>query len=346
MSINQKIVRLMETLSLPSTPNVITQLKNLLGSGGGCDNFTLTVEALAFVNPGLELDGIGLIISATNQEYFFQEEEGVVSLILPWIALPEESIGRNGGILPSLNIMIDRSCCQDAIQISLVGEDTQDLAEYVPLNFEVPEGESAIMIPFVFSSEASFGPKVIGVQAIGCGQNKIKDLYFEYVDPDAFECPDEVQGYISTYNPTGDPEDGSIVNLGINAPVAGDYEIIFNIAGEIFPITLSGFINGGTNVQIPIDYPWSSDTIAEITVKYTPYEFEGIECGTYCETFVYVGYVNYNLNLTKDACRPEPYYGMAAIGERILLEGLRPEFIVYDSNVAVPADTSTAPKAK
>jgi hypothetical protein len=245
-----------------------------------------------------------------------------------------------------LNIKTDRSCCQDAIQISLVGEDIKDLEEFVPLDFEIPAGESGIMIPFLLSSEASFGPKIIGVQAIGCGQNKIKDLYFEYIDPDVFECPTEIQGYISTYNITGDPEDGTIVNLGIYAPVAGDYEIIFNIAGEIFPITLSGFINGGTNVQIPIDYPWRSDTKAEITVKYTPYEFEGIECGTYCETFVYVGYVNYNLNLTKDACRPEPYYGMAAIGERILLEGLRPEFIVYDSNVAVPADTSTAPKAK
>jgi len=342
MSVNQKIVRLMETLSLPSTPNVITQFKNLLG--GGCDDFTLTVEALAFVNPGLEDENLRLIISATNQEYFFKEDEGVSRLILPWIALPETSIGEGADILPSLNIITDRSCCKDAIQISLVGEDTQEMAEYVPLAFEVPEGESAIMIPFLFSSEASFGTKVISVQAIGCGQDKIKDLFFEYVNPDAFECPKSVEGFISTFNPTGNPDDGSVVNLGIYSEVSGDYEIIINILGEIAPITLSGFINGGRNVEIEIEYPWSSDTEAEITVKFTPYEFEGIECGTYCETFVYTGYVNYFLDLTRDACKPEPYYGMSAIGEDILVGGEEPEF--SDNDAGVPTAPRPAPKSE
>ncbi len=76
---------------------------------GGCDEFTLTVEALAFVNPGLNNRDLGFIVSAANQEYFFQEEEGVVSRIIPWIALPEESMGREGGFFPSLNIKTDRS---------------------------------------------------------------------------------------------------------------------------------------------------------------------------------------------------------------------------------------------
>jgi len=313
---------------------------------GGCDDFTLTVEALAFVNPGIEDtdDGFrGFIVSAANQEYFFQEEEGVVSRIIPWIALPEESMGREGGFFPSLNIKTDRSCCQDAIQISLVGEDIQDLAEYVPLDFEVPAGESAIMIPLAFSSEASFGPKIIGVQAIGCSQNKIKDLYFEYFDPNAFTCPSSVDGYISTYN-AGPDFGGSIVNLGIYFEAAGDYEVILDIEGEDSPIILSGFMGGNSNIQIPIDYTWTTETNAVITVTYATYEFDGIECGTYCETFVFTGYVSYNLNLTEDACSKPPYYGMAAIGEGLLLEGLKPVSKPFDSNYASASDSSTTSK--
>ena len=311
MSVNQKIASLMRTLGLPSTPNVITQLKNLLGSGG--DDFALTVEALAFVNPGLEGDGIGLIISAANQEYFFKEEEGVVSLILPWIALPEDQIGSNGGFLPSLNIITDRSCCQDAIQISLVGEDTQDLADFVPLDFEVPEGESAIMIPLVFSSEASFGPKIIGVQAIGCGQDKIKDLYFEYINPNA-GCPESISGFLSVYN-----NFGTWYNLNIYSETAGDYEIEFFING-ISAGTEMGYTTGdGETIQVKVSKSWDPTAYHFLNIRFTPYEFVDGEnnCGDYCVNFGSTG--PFTESLTLYPCKPEPYYGMEAIGEGILV---------------------------
>jgi hypothetical protein len=294
---------------------------------GGCDDFTLTVEALAVVNPGFDTD-FGFITTPTNQEYFFKEEDGeIVSTIIPWVIFPPT--GTDVNILPTLNIRTDRSCCQDAIQISLVGEDIQDLNEVVPLNFEVPAGESAIMIPLVFSEGASFGPKIIGVQAIGCGQNKIKDLYFEYIDPNAFECPDEIRGFISTFNSTSNPDDGTTVSLNIynfsnGNFVSGDYEIIITSEDMVAPIILSGSISEGQNINIPISETWGSSKNGEVTVKFTPYEFEGIECGTYCETFTYSGYVSYGLTLTNnDACQHEPYYGMSAIGEGLLV-GLRP----------------------
>ena len=304
----------MRTLGLPSTPNVITQLKNLLGSGGGCDDFTLTVEALAFVNPGLGDDSIGLIISATNQEYFFKEEEGVVSLVLPWLALPEELIGDDGGFLPSLNIITDRSCCQDAIQISLVGEDTQDLAEYVPLDFEVPAEESAIMIPLVFSPEASFGPKIIGVQAIGCGQNKIKDIYFEYINPNTYVCPESIEAFVSVYN-----NFGTWYDLYIYSETAGDYEVEFFINGISAGIT-TGYTNGnGEQIRVNVSKSWNPSAYHSLDIRFTPWPFSGTteDCGDYCVSFGRTG--SFSESITLLPCAPEPYYGMSAIGEDILV---------------------------
>jgi len=319
MSVNQKIASLMRTLSLPSTPNVITQLKNLLGSGGGCDDFTLTVEALAFVNPGLSDDSLGLIISATNQEYFFKEEEGVVSRILPWLALPEELIGDDGGFLPSLNIITDRSCCQDAIEISLVGEDTQDLAEYVPLDFEVPAGESAIMIPLVFSREASFGPKIIGVQAIGCGQNKIKDIYFEYINPNTYVCPESIEAFVSVYN-----NFGTWYNLYIYSETAGDYEVEFFINGISAGITRGYTNGGGEEIQVYVSAVWNPSAYHSLNIRFTPWPFSGTteDCGDYC-VVSFGGTGSFSEPITLLPCGPEPYYGMSAIGEDILL-GSRP----------------------
>ena len=336
MSVNQKIASLMRTLGLPSTPNVITQLKNLLGSGGGCDDFTLTVEALAFVNPGLGGDD-GLITSATNQQYFIREESGeIVSIVLPWIMLPLES---GADILPSLNIRTDRSCCQDAIQISLVGEDIKDLEEVVPLDFEIPEGESAIMIPFLFSSGTSLGPKIIGVQAIGCGQNKIKDLYFEYIDPDG-GCPETIEGFVSVYN-----NFGTWYDLYIYSETAGDYEVEFFING-ISAATTTGYTNGnGELIQVNVSPSWDPTAKHSLQIRFTPYQFVDSEnCGDYCVNLSGTG--SFSESLTLYPCKPEPYYGMAAIGEGILIGGLKPEFVVYsDSNMAT-ADPSTSPKAK
>jgi hypothetical protein len=312
MSVNQKIASFMKTLGLPSTPNIIIQFNNLLGSGGGCDDFTLTVEALAFVDPNAIGDGTGLTTIATNQEYFFKEEEGVVSLILPWVILPESSISESQ-ILPSLNITTDRGCCQDAIQISLVGEDTQDLAEYVPLDFEVPEGESAIMIPLMFSSEASFGPKVIGVQAIGCGQDKIKDLYFEYINPNS-GCPDSIGALVSVYN-----NFGTWYDLYIYSDTAGDYEVEFFING-ISALTTTGYTNGnGERIQVSVSPLWDPSAYHYLDIRFTPYEFvdEENNCGDYCASYGTTGTFTRSLTLTP--CPPEPYYGMAAIGEDVIV---------------------------
>ena len=309
MSVNQKIASLMRTLGLPSTPNVITQLKNLLGGGGGCDDFTLTVEALAFVNPNLGGDSGGLITSATNQNYFLKEGEEIVSLVLPWIVIPVES---GTDILPTLNIKTDRSCCQDAIQISLVGEDIKDLEEFVPLDFEIPAGESGIMIPFLLSSEASFGPKIIGVQAIGCGQNKIKDLYFEYINPDS-GCPDSIGALVSVYN-----NFGTWYDLYIYSDTAGDYEVEFFING-ISALTTTGYTNGnGERIQVSVSPLWDPSAYHYLDIRFTPYQFADSEnCGDYCASYGTTGTFTESLTLTP--CPPEPYYGMAAIGEDVIV---------------------------
>jgi len=285
--------------------------------GGGCNNFTLTVEALAFINPSIDVDGgIGLMTSAANQEYLYKEGEEVVSRILPWISVPQSSLAENG-VLPSLNITIDRSCCQDAIQISLVGEDIQDLAEYVPLNFEVPEGESAIMIPLVFSSEASFGPKIIGVQAIGCGQNKIKDLYFEYFNDSP--CPDSVQVYASLSGSSG--MGGTSVGLQFQLTdiglISGDYEVELFKNGFSLG-TRTGFAYSYTSLQ----YTETFDNSAYYTldVKFTPWSFNNSarfnDCGDYCGSYSSTG--SFYRSFTIFTCQPEPYYGSFAIGEDIL----------------------------
>jgi len=310
MSANQKIASLMRTLGLPSTPNVITQFKNLLE--GGCDDFTLTVEALAFVDPGLG-DDRRIIASAANQEYFLNQEEGVESVILPWITLPEESI-IDDGLLPSLNIKTDRSCCQDAIQISLVGEDIKDLAEYVPLNFEVPAGESAIMIPFGFSFEAPLGPKIIGVQAIGCGQNKIKDLYFEYIDPDAFECPESIDGSVTVYNSFG-----TWFDLYFYSEIGGDYDVTFYVNGKEV-LTTSGYTSGQEEqIKVNVSSVWDPTAAHSLNIRFKPYEFSsGIACDDYCNAISGIGSFSESFSLSP--CELEPYYGMSAIGEDVVIE--------------------------
>jgi len=286
--------------------------------GGGCNNFTLTVEALAFVNPSIDVDGIGLLISATNQEYLYKEGEEVVSRILPWISVPQSSLAENG-VLPSLNITIDRSCCQDAIQISLVGEDIQDLAEYVPLNFEVPEGESAIMIPLVFSSEASFGPKIIGVQAIGCGQNKIKDLYFEYFND--HPCPDAVEVYATvmgqSYSPNVTYVTVQFRNTDIGL-ISGDYEVeVFKNGSSIG--TRTGFTYSYSSILYMDTFDYSA--YYTMDVKFTPWSFNNSahlnDCGDYCGS--YSRTAGFNTTFLIFPCQPEPpYYGSFAIGEDIL----------------------------
>jgi hypothetical protein len=156
MSANQKVISLMKTLGLPSTPNVITQFLNLIG--GGSDDFTLTVEALAFIDP-IEEGGRedSIITVASNQEYLVQTEEGIQTVIYPWQSFPPGE--GYEGILPALNIKVDRSSCQDAIQIELVGENISDLSFDVPREFEIPEGESAIMIPLYFSEKHLLGQR-------------------------------------------------------------------------------------------------------------------------------------------------------------------------------------------
>jgi hypothetical protein len=210
-----------------------------------------------------------------------------------------------------LNITTDRGCCQDAIQISLVGEDTQDLAEYVPLDFEVPEGESAIMIPLMFSSEASFGPKIIGVQAIGCGQDKIKDLYFEYINPNA-GCPKFIEAFVSVYN-----NFGTWYDLYIYSETAGDYEVEFFING-ISAGTQTGYTNGnGEEIQVSVSPLWDPGAYHFLDIRFTPYEFADSEnCGDYCASYGSTG--SFSQSLTLSPC--EPYYGMAAIGEDIITD--------------------------
>ena len=251
--------------------------KGPCNDGGGCDDFTLTIEALAFVShdSGGDLDrDYAAIISATNQEYLFKEEGEVVSRIIPWITFPEGS--NYGGFLSSLSITVDRSCCQDAIQISLVGENTQDLAEYVPLDFEIPEGESAIMIPLVFSSEASFGPKIIGVQAIGCDQDKIKDLYFEYIDPNVVTCPPSIGGFVSVYN-----NDGTWYDLYFYSDIGGDYEVEFFIDG-ISAGTQTGYTNGnGETIQVNVSPAWDDNASYQLNITFSPYELPDLICGDY-----------------------------------------------------------------
>ena len=320
MSTNQKIASLMRTLSLPSTPNIITQFNNLIknGGGGGCSDFTLTVEALAFVNPGTDVDGIGIMTSATNQEYLYKQGEKVVSLVLPWVVVPESSLG-DYRFLPFLNITTDRSCCQDAIQISLVGENIQDLAEYVPLDFEIPEGESAIMIPLVFSSEASFGPKIIGVQAIGCGQNKIKDLYFEYFND--HPCPDAVEVYASVSGPsyllnvTYVSVQFRNTDIGL---ISGDYEVeVFKNGSSIG--TRTGFTYSYSSILYMDTFDYSA--YYTMDVKFTPWSFNNSahlnDCGDYCGS--YSRTAGFNTTFLIFPCQPEPpYYGSFAIGEDIL----------------------------
>ena len=267
--------------------------KGPCNDGGGCDDFTLTIEALAFVipNPGGDLDeNYVSIISATNQEYLFKEEGEVVSRIIPWVAFPEE-YGR-GEFLSSLSITVDRSCCQDAIQISLVGENTQDLAEYVPLDFDIPEGESAIMIPLVFSSEASFGPKIIGVQAIGCDQNKIKDLYFEYIDPNVVTCPLSIGGFVSVYN-----NDGTGYDLYFYSQIGGDYEVEFFIDGISAGI-VSGYTNGdGESLTVNVSAAWDDNATHQLNITFSPYELPDLICGDYSTTVSGVGSFSENFIL-------------------------------------------------
>ena len=261
----------------------------------GCEGFTLTVEALAFVSTDAG-DGdreYEIIASATNQEYLFKEEGEVVSRIIPWITFPEDE-GREG-ILASLSITVDRSCCQDAIQISLVGENTQDLAEYVPLNFEIPEGESAIMIPLVFSSEASLGPKIIGVQAIGCGQNKIKDLYFEYNDPNVVTCPPFVDGFVSVYNNFGTGYD-----LYFYSQIGGGYEVEFFIDGISAGI-VSGYTNGdGESLTVNVSAAWDDNATHQLNITFSPYELPDLICGDYSTTVDGVGSFDNNFVLMGD----------------------------------------------
>ncbi len=313
-----KTKELLQLLKLPTNPQTIRTLDAAFG-GGGCDDFTLTVEALAFVGPESEDDSI--VTSASNQEYFIYNDElkEAIKVVVPWKIFQETT-----DVLPSLNIKIDRSCCKDAIQIELVGENIADLNLSVPTSFEVPEEESAIMIPFTFSSEASFGPKIIGVQAIGCGQNKIKDLYFEYVNSDDTTCPEFIKGQVSVYN-----NFGTWFNLFIYSEVGGDYEVVFYING-IEARTTSGYTNGnGELIEFQVSPRWDATAEHSLEIKFTPYEFtDGKNCGSYCMDLSNVG--SFDESFTLYPC--EPYYGMAAIGEDILLK----KNVDRDSNVTVP----------
>jgi hypothetical protein len=279
MSANQKVISLMKTLGLPSTPSVITQFLNLIG-GGGSDDFTLTVEALAFVDPREE--GNSIFTLGSNQEYLVQSEEGIQTRIFPWQSFPPGE--GSGDVLPALNIKVDRSSCQDAIQIELVGENISDLSFDVPREFEIPEGESAIMIPFYFSEEASYGPKIIGVQAIGCGQNKIKDLYFEYIDPNAVECPPSVEGFVSVYN-----NSGTSYNLYFYSQIGGDYEVEFLIDG-ISAGTEIGYTNGdGEPIVVNVSAEWDDNASHQLNITFSPYQMPDLICGDYSTTVDSVG---------------------------------------------------------
>ena len=292
MSAHQKVTSLMKTLGLPSTPSVITQFLNLIG--GGSDDFTLTVEALAFIDPRAEGEKENSILAlASNQEYLVKTEEGIQTRIFPWQVYP---VGEGlGDIMPALNIKVDRSSCQDAIQIELVGENISDLSLDVPREFEIPEGESSIMIPLYFSKEASYGPKIIGVQAIGCGQNKIKDLYFEYIDPDAVECPPSVEGYVTVYN-----NFGTWYDLYFYSDIGGDYEVEFFIDG-ISAGTQTGYTSGiGEPIQGNVSATWDDNASHQLNITFSPYQLPDLICGDYSTTVDGVGSFNNNFVLMGD----------------------------------------------
>jgi hypothetical protein len=295
MSANQKalnqgkVISLMKTLGLPSTPSVITQFLNLIG--GGSDDFTLTVEALAFIDSSKEGEkDTQLLTLGSNQEYLVQSAAGIQTVIYPWQAYPPgEGLG---DIMPALNIKVDRSSCQDAIQIELVGENISDLSLDVPREFEIPEGESAIMIPFYFLKEASFGPKIIGVQAIGCGQNKIKDLYFEYLDPYAATCPPSVDGYTSVYN-----NFGTWYDLALYSQIGGDYEVEFFIDG-ISAGTQTGYTSGiGEPIQVNVSATWDDNASHQLNITFSPYELPDLICGNYSTVVNGVGAFTVNFTL-------------------------------------------------
>ena len=283
---------LLQLLKLPRTPQAIRILNESFG-GGGSDNFTLTVEALAFIDPTEEGEGEKdreVITLGSNQEYLVKTEEGIQTVIYPWQSFPPGE--EYSGILPALNIKVDRSSCQDAIQIELVGENISDLSLDVPREFEIPEGESAIMIPFYFLKEASFGPKIIGVQAIGCGQNKIKDLYFEYLDPYAATCPPSVDGYTSVYN-----NFGTWYDLALYSQIGGDYEVEFFIDG-ISAGTQTGYMNGdGEPIQVNVSAVWDDNASHQLNITFSPYELPDLICGNYSTVVNGVGAFTVNFTL-------------------------------------------------
>ena len=279
-----KTKELLQLLKLPTNPQAIRTLNAAFGGGGGgSDDFTLTVEAIAFIDPrggGEEKNSI--LALASNQEYLVKTEEGIQTRIFPWqVYPPGEGFG---DIMPALNIKVDRSSCQDAIQIELVGENISDLSLDVPREFEIPEGESAIMIPFYFLKEASFGPKIIGVQAIGCGQNKIKDLYFEYIDPNVVECPPSVDGYVTVYN-----NFGTWYDLYFYSDIGGDYEVKFIIDG-IIAGTQMGYTNaGGELIQVNVSAAWDDNASHQLDIAFSPYQMPDLMCGEYSITVDGVG---------------------------------------------------------
>jgi hypothetical protein len=283
---------LLQLLKLPRTPQAIRILNESFG-GGGSDNFTLTVEALAFIDPTEEGEGEKdreVITLGSNQEYLVKTEEGIQTVIYPWQSFPPGE--EYSGILPALNIKVDRSSCQDAIQIELVGENISDLSLDVPREFEILEGESAIMIPLYFSEEAPFGPKIIGVQAIGCGQNKIKDLYFEYLDPYAATCPPSVDGYTSVYN-----NFGTWYDLALYSQIGGDYEVEFFIDG-ISAGTQTGYTSGiGEPIQVNVSATWDDNASHQLNITFSPYELPDLICGDYSTVVNGVGAFTVNFTL-------------------------------------------------
>ena len=290
-----KTKELLQLLKLPTNPQAIRTLNSAFGQGGS-DDFTLTVETIAFVDPTEEGDSI--LTVASNQNYLVQTEAGIESLIVPWQSYPP---GEGGDVLPALNIKVDRGSCQDAIQIELVGENINDLSLDVPKAFEIPEGESAIMIPFYFLKEASFGPKIIGVQAIGCGQNKIKDLYFEYIDPNVVECPPSIDGYVSVYN-----NFGTWYDLYFYSQLGGDYEVEFFIDGISAGIQ-TGYTNGnGELIQINVSAVWDDNSLHELNITFSPYQMPELFCNDYTTTVNGVGAFEYNFFMPGNILPPGP----------------------------------------
>ena len=293
-----KTKELLQLLKLPRNPQAIRILNESFG-GGGSDDFTLTVEALAFIDSRVEGEKDNQILTlGSNQEYLKKTEEGIQTVIYPWQSFP---LGEEySGILPALNIKVDRSSCQDAIQIELVGENISDLSFDVPREFEIPEGESAIMIPFYFLKEASFGPKIIGVQAIGCGQNKIKDLYFEYIDPDAAECPPSVDGSVSVYN-----NFGTWYDLYLYSRIGGDYEVEFFIDG-ISAGTQTGYTSGvGEPIQVNVSAVWDDNASHQLDITFSPYQMPDLICGDYSTVVDGVGSFTTNFELMGIPAGPE-----------------------------------------